>query len=385
MKINSRVITLLIVGLAGLGLLFGGALALSARAQGALPPERDEIQAPDSPSSYIPFQGRLTDSAGNPLNGTYNITFRIYDVSTGGTALCSDTNVVSVTDGLFSTYVYAVNCAEEIDGRQLYMGIEVGTDGEMTPRAYIDNVPYAWSLRPGATIKSGSDGPLLYVYNTTNGEALWGASVYGEGVHGASVGGAGVGAYSMVGPALYAETPGGAAIAAGGTGVITSTAPTYLWISGSDVQRYSTNDSTVITMDTIGGAFVRRGATVGVKYVMLPVTIPGVLYGQNVTISAIDIYFVTETEFDVITDIRVRLQNGGVCPSCYLNLLYDDADHGCAISVAPTGCVLHYDLTANNTLGPNAGVIHIGLGLNFAGDSSYVDIGGVRLTLEHDH
>jgi hypothetical protein len=384
MKTNKRFISLLAVILPALALLLSGVLVLSARAQGPLPPERADIQAPDATSNYIPFQGRLTDTAGNPLDGTYNVTFRIYDVSSGGTALCSDTNSVSVTAGLFSTYVDATDCADEIDGRQLYLGIEVETDGEMTPRAYIDNVPYAWSLRPGANVESNIDDPLLYLYNTGSGEGLWGTSVYGEGVHGASGDGSGVGAYSLLGAGLYANSLNGVAIAAGGTGIITSTAPTYLWISGSGVQPYSSNDSTVITMDTTGGAFIERGADAGIKYVMLPVTIPGVLYGQNVTISAIDIYFVVETEFDGITDVRVRLQDGGVCPTCYLDLLHDSADHGCEIGVEPNGCTLHYDLTANNVLSPDSGALHIGLGFNFSGASTYVDIGGVRLTLEYD-
>jgi hypothetical protein len=30
-------------------------------------------------SNYIPIQGRLTDSGGHPLNGAYNLTFRLYE------------------------------------------------------------------------------------------------------------------------------------------------------------------------------------------------------------------------------------------------------------------------------------------------------------------
>ncbi len=32
----------------------------------------------------INYQGRLTDSSGNPLNGSYNLTFRIYDAGNKG-------------------------------------------------------------------------------------------------------------------------------------------------------------------------------------------------------------------------------------------------------------------------------------------------------------
>ena len=381
---SNRTIVFVAAALLALTLLAGGFIALNARAQAPQPPGRQDVQAPEATSNYIPVQGRLTDDAGVALDGEYAITFRLYDVAIGGTALCESVlSSVTVTNGLFSTYMNASGCADVIDGRQLYLGIEVGSDGEMTPRAYIDNVPYAWSLRPGAQIEASLDDPLLYAINSGAGEGIWGTSVNSEGLHGASGTSAGVGGYSLLGQGLYGESLNGAAIGAGGTGIITSTAQTELWISGNGLRPHNWDDTTEIDMDTIGGAFIRAGSVVGIKYVMLPVTLPGTLYGQNVTISAIDIYFVGETVFDGITDIRLRLQEG-VCPTCYVDILHDDVDHSCEIGVDPDGCVLHYDLTANNVLGPDSGVLHIGLGLNFGGTSSYVEIGGVKLTLEHD-
>ncbi|NQE46536.1 hypothetical protein C5S31_10995 [ANME-1 cluster archaeon GoMg2] len=35
-------------------------------------------------TSSINYQGRLTDSAGEPLSGTYTMTFRLYEVTSGG-------------------------------------------------------------------------------------------------------------------------------------------------------------------------------------------------------------------------------------------------------------------------------------------------------------
>jgi hypothetical protein len=115
-------------------------------------------------SNRIPIQGRLTTASGNPLDGTYSVTFRLYDVSTGGTALCSDTFTLVVDKGLFSNYMSATGCP--IDGRQVYLGIQVGSDEEMTPRQAIYPVPYAWTLRPGANIIT--DGyPALHVESTS--------------------------------------------------------------------------------------------------------------------------------------------------------------------------------------------------------------------------
>lgn len=384
MKNIKRYSYLLAFILPALAIMLSGSQVPAARAQGTLPPDRSEVLAPDAISNYIPVQGRLTDSSGNPLDGTYNVIFRIYDVSSGGTALCEYGISVTVTNGLFSTYMNASSCSDDIDGRQLYLGVQVEGDDEMTPRAYIDNVPYAWTLRPGAQIEANLDEALLTVYNPGGaGEAIWASSLSGPGIYGASLVAPGVHGNSLAGPGLYGESLSGTAIAAGGTGIITSTAESYLWISGSDVQPWSSTDSTVITMDSTGGAYIERGADAGVKYVALPVTIPGVLYGQEAKITEIAIYFSAQTEFDAITDVRVRRQVG-TCPGCYVDLLHDDADHSCEIGVDPDGCVLTYDLTTNNVLSETSGVLHIGLGFFFSGDSTYVQVGGVRLTVEYD-
>jgi hypothetical protein len=101
-------------------------------------------------SSSIDYQGQLTDGSGNPLSGTYNMTFKLYDASSGGTALATDMHSVTVTDGLFSTTLNLGTSS--FDGRALWLGIKVGTDPEMTPRQELRPVPYALSLVPGARI-----------------------------------------------------------------------------------------------------------------------------------------------------------------------------------------------------------------------------------------
>lgn len=114
-------------------------------------------------SDYVPVQGRLTNASGAPLDGTYTVTFRVYDVGSGGTPLCEHPKSVDVEGGLFSTYFSATDCS--IDGRQLYLGIEVGDDGEMTPRLFVDNAMYAWGLRPGATIEGSVAGAIVHIEN----------------------------------------------------------------------------------------------------------------------------------------------------------------------------------------------------------------------------
>jgi hypothetical protein len=146
------------------------------QAQGPEPPEGDlsgvlRAQEAAAVSDYIPIQGRLADADGNPLDGDYTITFRLYDTRSGGTALCEDANPVTVDNGLFSTAMKGTGC--DIDGRQLYLGVQVGSDPEMSPRQYVDNVPYAWSLRPGAIISDTTSNALVHIENWhTSGRGL---------------------------------------------------------------------------------------------------------------------------------------------------------------------------------------------------------------------
>lgn len=50
----------------------------------------------------INYQGKLTDSDGNPLTGTYEMNFLIYTTLTGDTAEWSETQDVTVTDGIYN-------------------------------------------------------------------------------------------------------------------------------------------------------------------------------------------------------------------------------------------------------------------------------------------
>jgi hypothetical protein len=341
-------------------------------------------------AGVIPIQGRLTDASGRPLNRDYSIKASVYDVATGGTARCSRTDTVPVNNGLFDMRIY--NCtAAHINGDQLYLGIKVGSDPEMTPRQAIYPVPYAWSLKPGAIVRgavSGSPNSVIRAENTAVVGAAYGvvgqsASTDGIGVYGIATASGGVGG-------VFSNTHAdGVALIVDGSGIIRSTAKSYLWISGNGLRPYRQSDSTIIDMDTIGGAKIYRGATAGNKNVMLPITVPGPLYGQNVTVSGLDIYWVGDTTSDRITAVRMVRQIH-VCStppsSCYAEILHDDTARSCADSTNPTGCTLSFPSAEldNNVLTAESGILYLTLELTFFSDSTWVEIGGVRLTLEHN-
>jgi hypothetical protein len=99
---------------------------------------------------FIPFQGVLTDTAGNPLTGNFSIRFSIWTLPVGGTEKWNETQpAVSVTDGLFNVQLGSVN---EIDDSVLfqtasrYLEIKVGADPPLSPRQRLASAPYAFSL-----------------------------------------------------------------------------------------------------------------------------------------------------------------------------------------------------------------------------------------------
>jgi hypothetical protein len=109
------------------------------------------LRAPSSTStSTISYQGRLADTAGNPLTGYYDMRFRIYDSPTTADPLWEEEwdaeNSVAVSDGLFNVMLGSINntLADSIEGHdELYLGIQVDQDSEMEPRVQLGSVPFS--------------------------------------------------------------------------------------------------------------------------------------------------------------------------------------------------------------------------------------------------
>ncbi len=112
--------------------------------------ERAPIEFPSSSTDLFPYQGRLNDLAGNPVNGAVNMEFRFYSVPTEGTHLWeefwTDPNAVQVTNGLFNVLLGSrtPGLGNAIGGYEdLYLGITINTDAEMSPRIQMGSVPFA--------------------------------------------------------------------------------------------------------------------------------------------------------------------------------------------------------------------------------------------------
>ena len=100
------------------------------------------------------YQGKLTDSTGNPRTGTHSVRFRIYDASAGGTLLFDETHPsTAVTGGVFSLRVGAV--IGGVPGSVFQGGadrwLEITVDGDvMTPRQRLVASPYALAVATGS-------------------------------------------------------------------------------------------------------------------------------------------------------------------------------------------------------------------------------------------
>ncbi|MBK8251126.1 MAG: collagen-like protein [Polyangiaceae bacterium] len=94
----------------------------------------------------LTHQGRLFDATGQPVTNTQNIQFTLYDgPDVSAAVLWTETLSVAVEDGYFS-----VSLGENVpldtvvlNGSVRWLGIAVGNDAEMTPRAPVQSVPYA--------------------------------------------------------------------------------------------------------------------------------------------------------------------------------------------------------------------------------------------------
>ncbi len=99
--------------------------------------------------NVMSYQGKLNDKNGVPVSGSVTMTFTIYDALTGGNALWTETwtgaNSVNVSNGIFNVQLGTITSLSPglFSNDNLYLGIKVGTDAEMTPRQKLASGPYA--------------------------------------------------------------------------------------------------------------------------------------------------------------------------------------------------------------------------------------------------
>jgi len=208
----------------------------------ASPPAQDpavlgEITLTGTVASKISYQGQLTDAGGNPLSGSYNLVFQLWNDASAGSQVGSNVtrNGVAVSGGLFTVELDVPQSA--FNGQALWLRIQVSGQW-LSPRQALLPVPYAFSLVPGALVEGPALAGLSVV--NTNRYLLPGAvnsagyfkhsfatGVYGTGmvgVSGEATSGSGVSAVATTGKGIWAKATGGgnavqAEVTAGGYAV----------------------------------------------------------------------------------------------------------------------------------------------------------------------
>lgn len=105
----------------------------------------------------INFQGKLVNPDGtNVTDGSYSIVFTLYNAASAGSSLWTETQSVTLSNGIFQVNLGTTclfntaaacnnNTPVDFNSDQLYLGIKVGSDAEMTPRIQFTAVPQAFN------------------------------------------------------------------------------------------------------------------------------------------------------------------------------------------------------------------------------------------------
>jgi len=150
------------------------AMLLVYNAQAASDNSPETPANPDVVPGVISYQGTLMDKGiGEPFNGSLDITFRVYSAETGGTALWEEQHAVTVTEGLFNVNLGSITpfSSAILGSDPLYLGVQVESDAEMTPREVIGASPQTIGILDGsvttakianAAVTSSKMAPTLY-------------------------------------------------------------------------------------------------------------------------------------------------------------------------------------------------------------------------------
>lgn len=120
------------------------------------------------------FQGVLTDNEGAPLTGQHSFTVSLYDAQQGGTLLWTQVSQLEVVGGVVDLVLGESTSisAEILDSPQLWLGVQVDGDDELTPRQKLASVPYAARAAVADTAANVPDAALVAQWADQAGYAL---------------------------------------------------------------------------------------------------------------------------------------------------------------------------------------------------------------------
>ncbi len=109
----------------------------------------------------LSYQGVLRDASGTPVpDDDYLVTFRLYDVESGGTALWTEPQTLPVSGGILSATLGSVVTLDLAADVPYWLGISVGSEEELDTRVELTSTPYA--LRAADSDLLGGEEPGAY-------------------------------------------------------------------------------------------------------------------------------------------------------------------------------------------------------------------------------
>jgi hypothetical protein len=123
----------------------------------------------------VSFQGRLSMASAPLPDGAYDMVFNFYDTATNGTVLFTDRHVgpansVVLSGGLFTVLLGGGETAAGSESNlwsvflnhpQVYLGISVASEPEMTPRRLLTRTPYAVRAEDALTLSGKTASQFL--------------------------------------------------------------------------------------------------------------------------------------------------------------------------------------------------------------------------------
>jgi hypothetical protein len=96
----------------------------------------------------LSYQGVLTDAGGNPVvDGDYNLTFRLYETESGGTAIWTEEQTTSVVNGLFNVILGKSTSYPIAFDKPYWLGITIDSGTELLPRIELTSSAYSLNSR----------------------------------------------------------------------------------------------------------------------------------------------------------------------------------------------------------------------------------------------
>jgi hypothetical protein len=301
---------------------------------------------PTGLQSWMTYQGVLTDVSGNPMpDGTYSMTFRLLD-SISSLERFEQTKDVDVVDGVFTTIIgsEAEPLPVQYFGHGLSLEITIEED-TLSPDQWLTGSPYAFNLYPGAVIYDDQAvaQPALTIEKISSG------------------------------PALRLEG-----------GALESDQYSYFWVPVGLGYEVDAVPQMTREHNYGGGLCLSRSAPLK-DYFVLPLSLPGVLLGQTLSIDQVTIYYrcVGDLCGDTGTAITATYLDATIDPDSTELVEYDTTNY---YDTTEDGDSYEFTVDPVYEIGttPSKGGIAVLWEFTFADSDDQICLSAVRVRVRHE-